>query len=386
MRKAFFFSLLVFAVAAHSFAAGRTESELKKELEDLQRRIEKERAKVAGAENKKKSVLDQLERIDVELRACERELKELKQRQKSVRTRIAKLDEDIQSNERALKEQESFLAERLKVRYRFGQTGTFKVMMSSSSVADLAKREKFLQVLYKRDREIMDEYRSRIQALSRDKEELEAKEAELKALVTARSWVEARLVQDRNDKKRLIESLNREKKTHLDMLAALEESERNLEKKLDDLARARPGRESAFRLFKGNLCLPVPGVIEESFGEKENPQFHTVTFHKGIDIRAAKGTPIKVIYGGVVVFADWFRGYGNLMIVDHGSGYYSLYAHADRFTKKTGDEVRRSEVIGTVGETGSIKGPYLYFELRYHGDPLDPEEWLDEKCGTGGND
>jgi septal ring factor EnvC (AmiA/AmiB activator) len=383
MKKLFILVILMLAVSAQAFGAGRTELELKRELEEIQRRIEKERTRVAGAEKKKQGVLDQLERTDAELRVCERELKNLKDSQRRLRNEIALLEKEIASKQSALKQQETYLAERLRVRYRFGEIGTFKVIMSSHTLAELAKREKFLQILYAKDQEIMDEYRTRLAELEESREELLAREAELSALVKARAWVEARLIQDREQKRRLIEDLNQEKSLHLEMLAGLEESERRLSQKLNDLAKSGSARDSAFGLFKGHLCFPVPGVVEESFGEKENPRFHTVTFQKGIDLRARAGTPIESIYSGMVVFADWFRGYGNLMIIDHGAGFYSLYAHAERFTKKAGDEVSRGELIGTVGETGSIKGAYLYFELRHHGEPLDPEEWLDENCRTG---
>ncbi len=383
MKKILVLVILMLAFAQQAFGTGRTEAELKRDLDEIQRRIELERTMVAGAEKKKQGVLDQLEGTEAELRACERELKNLKDRKRRLRREITRLEKEIVSKQNALKQQEVYLAERLRVRYRFGQTGTFKVIMSSHTIADLAKREKFLQILYAKDQEIMDKYRLRIAELKDSKEELEAREDELSALVKARAWVEARLVQDREQKRHLIKGLNEEKNLHLEMLAGLEGAERMLSQKLNDLAKSGSGRESAFGLFKGNLCFPVSGTVEEGFGEKENPRFHTVTFHKGIDLRVRAGTQIKAIYSGTVVFADWFRGYGNLMIVDHGSGFYSLYAHAKRFTKKAGDEVKRSEVIGTVGETGSIKGAYLYFELRHHGEPLDPEEWLDENCRAG---
>ncbi len=374
-------TLVVFSAAAFSaFAGPRTEREIKKELEEIKNRIEDERKRVEKTDKRKQEILNELEKTEAEYRACDRELKKLRTRRSNIQKDIGLLEAEINEHEKALKKQQSYMEERLRVRYCFGDVGSFKVMLSSESIADLARREKYLEILFERDREIMDEYRSHIEELEKSREQLRAKEEELKGLMEAKAWLEARLIQEREIKKRLIEELNEEKNSHLQMIAGLDEAQSKLEKMLKDLAGPGAHRTSAFALFKGNLCFPVPGVVEEGFGEKENPRFHTVTFHKGIDIRAEAGTPIKSIYSGNVLYADWFRGYGNLMIIDHGSGYYSLYAHAERLVKKVGEEVKRGEVIGRVGETGSIKGPFLYFELRNHGKPMDPMEWLSEEC------
>ena len=99
-------------------------------------------------------------------------------------------------------------------------------------------------------------------------------------------------------------------------------------------------------------------------------------FQKGIEISAKQGKEIKAIYGGKVLYADWFKGYGNIVIIDHGDSYYSLSAHLSKILKRTGDRVEAGEVIALAGDTGSLKGPCLYFELRHHGKPLNPLHWL----------
>jgi septal ring factor EnvC (AmiA/AmiB activator) len=101
-----------------------------------------------------------------------------------------------------------------------------------------------------------------------------------------------------------------------------------------------------------------------------------LTFSKGLSISAPTGTDIKAIYDGTVIFADYFKGFGNMMVVDHGGGYFSLYAHASRLTKKVGAEVARHETIGAVGDIDSSKGSVLYFEIRHDGKPVDPAGWV----------
>jgi septal ring factor EnvC (AmiA/AmiB activator) len=112
------------------------------------------------------------------------------------------------------------------------------------------------------------------------------------------------------------------------------------------------------------------------FGRAVDPRFGTVTLQRGLDVRATEGARVVASHGGRVVHAGWFRGFGNLVILDHGENFVSLYAHLGTMDRAVGDEVRRGEALGTVGDTGSLKGPYLYFELRENAKPLDPEKWI----------
>jgi murein DD-endopeptidase MepM/ murein hydrolase activator NlpD len=130
--------------------------------------------------------------------------------------------------------------------------------------------------------------------------------------------------------------------------------------------------------------MPASGRVEEKFGPRIDPNFGTKTMHKGVDINARMGQPVRAVAGGQIAFADWFRGYGNLVIIDHNNGYYTLYAHLDRMDKSAGEDVKKGQVIGTVGETGSLKGSFLYFELRFHTQAVDPENYLESNCVIAG--
>ncbi len=128
--------------------------------------------------------------------------------------------------------------------------------------------------------------------------------------------------------------------------------------------------------LQGALPLPTAGSVLETFGAKNHSPSRTILYNNGIIIQAPKGQPVQAIHGGRVVFADWFKDYGKVMIVDHGGRYLSLIAHADQLLKTNGDMVKPGETIATVGDTGSQDGSKLYFELRHHGRPVNPMEWL----------
>jgi len=139
-------------------------------------------------------------------------------------------------------------------------------------------------------------------------------------------------------------------------------------------AEARP--ENDFEGLRGRLCSPAHGPVISEFGRKVHPQFNTVIPQNGIEIGAAAGSPVRAVAPGTVRFAQWFQGYGNLVIVEHGGGYYTIYAHLADFRVGPGARVNKGAVLGTVGDTGSLSGPLLYFEIRRHETPLNPAGWL----------
>lgn len=122
--------------------------------------------------------------------------------------------------------------------------------------------------------------------------------------------------------------------------------------------------------------MPVKGKIKYFFGPYKNSKFNVVNFRSGIVIQADRGEPIRAVFDGKILYASWFKGYGNMIIVDHGDNYYTVYAHAQELFASKGDIVEKGEVVATVGDTGSLIGPNLHFEVRHHGKPVDPLKWI----------
>jgi septal ring factor EnvC (AmiA/AmiB activator) len=137
-----------------------------------------------------------------------------------------------------------------------------------------------------------------------------------------------------------------------------------------------PVADKGFGAQRGRLATPVKGEIVGQFGRHKHPEFNSYTVSNGISIAASMGSEIKSVFDGQVIFADYFKGYGNMVIVDHGGGYFTLYGHASRISKKVGAKVVRNEVIAGVGDQDSTRGPMLYFELRHQGKPIDPSPWF----------
>ncbi|MEE9543775.1 MAG: peptidoglycan DD-metalloendopeptidase family protein, partial [Thermodesulfobacteriota bacterium] len=133
---------------------------------------------------------------------------------------------------------------------------------------------------------------------------------------------------------------------------------------------------SGFALEKGRLKMPVDGKIVSSYGRKKHPRYNTITFNNGIKIKAGFGDSVKSVYGGRVAYVGWLKGYGQVMIIGHGDGFYTLFGHLFRVLKERGSEIEAGEVVALVGDSGTDGAAGLYFEVREGGVPRDPMTWL----------
>jgi septal ring factor EnvC (AmiA/AmiB activator) len=189
---------------------------------------------------------------------------------------------------------------------------------------------------------------------------------------------------ERTKKDRLLARVRSEKVLHETVAAELEKSAQRLETLLKEFESRRKAAASSrpdaggtgLSRVKGQLGWPSEGDVVSLFGRQKHPKFETYVQRKGIEIRAVQGSVIRSVFDGVVAFADWMRGYGLLAIIDHGEGYFTLYAHASKLLVGVGDAVRGNQPIGEIGDTGLTGQSTLYFELRQGGEALDPLGWL----------
>jgi septal ring factor EnvC (AmiA/AmiB activator) len=352
-------------------------------LPQVQQRLAEERAatqKLAGREAGVLGRLADLERqIEVETRA----VRAAQARLRAASQRLFVAEEDAQKAQAQLDVAARAAQPRLLARYRIGREGYVRFLLGATSIADLLRRSRLFNVLLQADLDALTVLRKQALAAKAARDELAAAHAEQDQSVKAEADRRAALQQKVEEQRVLLASVQREKALHEQAARELEEAEKELASRLAEIRGSRrtliaPGIVvKSIRKARGRLAYPVDqGRIEVRFGRAIDPRFGTVTLQTGIDVRAPMGTPVRAVWDGKVAHAGWFRGFGNLLIVDHGDGVFSLMAHLDQLQKALGDTVRRGEEVGTVGETGSLKGPYLYFELRDGQRPLDPERWL----------
>ncbi len=381
--------LVVVPAAAQTRREDPLQAEQRK-LQQTQKQLKEERERAAAARARETSLLAELEEIERRLAAKKGDVARLEARIKKAQNDVQMFRGEISRLERQRAGQMNALAGRLRVMYRVhAQGGALPVILSGDDPVTRAVAVRHLASLAALDARLIQEYRGTSERLADRKGKEEAQQQELAGLHEDAKREQAEVDREVAKRRVILAKVRDERAYHERMVGELTEAShrleafiRELQAKQRKLARIPPpkgGIEApavGFGALKGRLPWPTEGKIVTGFGAQVHPRFGTRTFRNGVDIEAAVGREVLAVHGGHVIYTGWFKGYGNLIIVDHGNEYYTLYAHIADIEAKEGDDVRQGQRIGTVGDTGSLVGPRLYFEVRYQGKPQDPEQWL----------
>jgi len=363
----------------------------RRKLQQTEQQLREERRKAAEARARESSLLAELEKIERGLAAKHREIGRLDRRIRKTQSEVVGLRSEIQSLEDQRSSQEGALARRLRAMYRMHvEGGALPVLLGGDDPVARAVALRHLTSLAALDARLIQEYRGTTDRLENRKGREESRQRELAALRAEAQREQAEFDRDAAKRRTLVARVRDERAYHERMVGELTEASRKLEAFIRTLqarqrrlARIPPKGEQrpgvGFAGLRGRLPWPTEGRIVVSFGARVHPRFGTRTFRNGVDIDAAEGKDVFAVYGGQVIYTGWFKGYGNLIIVDHEHEYYTLYAHIAEIGVKEGEEVRQGQRIGTVGDTGSLEGPRLYFEVRHQGRPQNPEQWLRDR-------
>ncbi|MBU2489185.1 MAG: peptidoglycan DD-metalloendopeptidase family protein [Proteobacteria bacterium] len=358
---------------------------------DIQEKLDARRGEIKNLESREKDVVAEME-------AASRTASEAREKIRVIRADMDALSEKIVENEAAVRDIRATLpglteraGKRLAAYYRLSRTGTAPFLFSSGSLYDLAVRQRALTAVLAADQRLFADLSGKREALDRAKAGLVAEKQHLAAL-TAGLETQVQSHEAERAKKEALAALIRQDRTLVLAAArALEEAARHLAEEL--AAREKPSSPPPPRMvpegaeglaaLKGRLLFPVEGGrLASAFGSHTDPRTGIQQFRSGVIIAATPGDPVRAVFGGKVVYSGWFSGYGNMIIIDHGQGYFTVCAHAEDLFKEKGDPVESGEVVGTVGDTGVTVEPGLYFELRLHQTPLDPALWL-QMTGKG---
>jgi len=376
-------------------------------LKEVERELGREREKVRDARRKEASLSRELATLEEDLKAKTKLLKELEGKLRGSSQRIAALSRDITVTEARLQRSRTLLRQRLRAMYKQGRLGYVRVLLSAEDLSSAGRRLKYLSALAAQDQRLVKVYNVSLTDLSRKRVDFERYKREVAEATEKAAVTRGQILEEQQKYRVLLAKVREEKTDHLATVKELEKSAKDLQSLIARLqseeerqrraSRAAPRREGSrgeggagrenlevpdirddgrFERLRGRLPWPANGTLASTFGRQEHPRFHTVTFNRGIEINAPHGRDIVAVADGTVIYAEWFKGYGRLVILDHGGGYFTLYAHASDILAKTGDSVSGGQVIAKVGDTGSLEGSQLYFELRHKGKPQDPLAWL----------
>lgn len=370
-------SLCCWALLVAPVLAAEEVEASRKNLEEIERRIQETSKSLEEKKTKEKSLASELGKVESELGTIKGRIAGLAQKVKALDSDIAAQEEQARRTKAEIAGQEALVRRRLAALYKGGETGLLRILFSSGSPARMAEDHDYFGRMIRRDRELIASYRQKLVESEQAAAKLAALQAEQKNLLEQRKGEELTLKQAQRLKEKVLGQVRQDQAALSSSLKALKERAARMSgllKKLEsEKTRAYSGSPTEFSGQKGRLPWPTKGPLRVRFGSGIHPELGTQYDSHGIEIGVNGEQPMTAVWKGRVIYASAFKGYGNLLILDHGDKYYTLYAQASRLTKKVGDSVSQGEVVGYSGFDGS---PTVYFEIRHRGRPVDPGVWL----------
>ena len=362
-------------------------------INDLRKEINSLRLKIKKAESKENSAKNRISSIDQELALTNKLIQSLKREEAKTRNTIASLKDNIAFNENELENLKARYETRIKNSYLNGRITDLERVLSSTTWRQAVYRAQYLKVISEIERRITKKIEKLLIEISQQKIELEValrenlkltrvKEKEIDSYRNMRISRQKELNRIRSDKKALANYVEEKE-------AGVIQLEKIIKKVLEDKARfEREARireqqsilkTKSFKALRGKLPWPAEGRVITKFGRQWNSKLKTTTENPGIDIKGQPGSSIKAVMGGVVTTITYIRGYGTTIIIDNGGGFYTVYSHVTNIQTSVDNQVRTGDVIAYMGDSGSINGSKLHFEIWGKGQKLDPEKWLTKR-------
>ncbi|MGD9346641.1 MAG: peptidoglycan DD-metalloendopeptidase family protein [Candidatus Aminicenantes bacterium] len=354
-------------------------ADYERRLQEIAAQIEELRTQIQRGERRKTSILSQLDKISFNKRLIKKEISLYDIQMKKANSEMAALDKKIPELKSKLEKEKGSIAKILNILYRYGRIDFIDFIIEADDMGSFIQGNKQLVLLAQHQDQIVADYLQTLNELHTAETKIEEKKQEISQLIQNARQKKQDLETEEKKNRDLIRQIEQNKTTHMKTMEELEdraEQLQNLMKKI--LNNKIPPTINLIPLYekKGSLPWPITGRVVSRFGLQRHPRFNTTTMNNGVEIAPRKSMFVKCIHPGTVAYTDHFQGYGNLLIIDHGMSYYTLYGHCSDFLVKKGDPVQSDQTIAVVGDYSSLKGTTLYFEIRYKTKPLNPLQWL----------
>jgi septal ring factor EnvC (AmiA/AmiB activator) len=352
----------------------------REERDSVQAELASHRKALANIEDNEGELLNRLDDLNRNIQSVRKEAAGLRRRIKALEERIAAAETERREVEKRIAAQEKHVGKRLAALYKLNWLGSLNVMASADSINGMVQRKAALERILAVDNVQRESLLQDYERWSFLQIDLEASRKEELAMENRYATQIRHLDREKAVRAALLEDVRSQKRLETAALDALQTAAGELDDTIASLTHddfeTEPPPPGSLGTLKGLLDAPVKGKITNFFGPFKNTRYHVMNFRSGIDFKSERGEPVQAVFAGKVLFADWFKGYGNMLIIDHGHSYCTLYANVEELFKQKGDTVEGGEVIATVGDSGALSGPGLYFEVRHHGKPEDPQQWL----------
>jgi septal ring factor EnvC (AmiA/AmiB activator) len=401
--------IVILALAIVFIAPTQGRGGVKEDLQGVKKQIKEKNLLISKTQKVETKVSGELEQMQKSLALKEYSLVLLGRKLAGVEQGIGKTLQDIERELLETQKKRSQINRRVVAVYKGGEAGNLRIFFSSESFPQMTENLRYMRSVLDNDRKLFAQYNQNLARLKVLKLRLEQDAAAKGEILGSMQAKKREVEQEKSRKASYLLKVREDKKGYQASLQELKANASRLQSMFEKLeARNRrayaakvkgrgkgkgkgigkgkgayvaapaatPFPDKGFGTQVGRLSLPVKGPIVGRFGRRKHPNFDAFTFSNGISVSAPTGTSVHAVFEGEVIFADYFKGYGNMIIVDHGGGFFSLYAHVSSLVKKVGSKVARNELLASVGPQDSDKGAMLYFEIRYQGKPVDPAPWF----------
>ena len=356
--------------AARPEQADKDLTEKKRDLKEIKKELSLTKEKEKKIQGKETSILDSLHRIETELTRKEKELKQMEEGLTLTKKKVQLTRGQIATLNQGMDQTREELFSRLIALYKMGRIPPGFLLLTSQSNPDFLRVDKYLRVIIDYDARLIGTFRSQVVLKEKYHGELVQDQVQWERAISEVEKKREEIGRVRGDKQELLKSIQTQKVVYKRVIQELEERAKDLQGLIDKLEKEKSVyayKGPRYDFSKGKILPPVQGKVISLFKERGQ---------NGIEIQAPLGADIRAVLAGKVLYADWFKGFGNVMIIDHGDHTFSVSGYASQLLMKPGDVVSQGEVIAQVGSAGSLKGPCLYFEIRHQGRPQDPLSWL----------
>ncbi len=360
---------------SHASLAQQDEQGAQAQLDALGQEIDAMAERLSATDQARDSAQRELREVETQLAQTHQRLDQLQAERRQLADETAQLRQHRERLEGERDAQYAALGQQLAALYRLGPTPQLKLLLNQSDPAELDRMQAYLNRLTQARQQRLGDIARLDTALADTELALAERQTRLDALASELETQSALLAERTEERRGVVTTLDDRYGSEADRLADLNQSREQAEQQLRaiqaELARlAEPTPTTHITRTQGDLPWPVQGAITTSFQRRDGVHYN------GIVIQAGAGSSVTAVHSGRVVFADWMRGFGNLLIIDHGDQIMTLYAHLQQFSARPGQQVNRGDEVGRIGNSGGQASPALYFEVRRGGEPINPQRWI----------
>jgi len=368
---------LVAGFSLYPASAIQTRQDREHQLRRIDLEIKRLRQDITNLQSDEDSTIRTIERLRIEFRIHTKEVERLGLEIVSTEERIAELDKETAVISESLRSRQGQLGSIIRRLYISGRQGLLRALLSVPKPEEVGLAQSYLAAIAGREMGFVEKYKADIETLRAQQENLRTAISDLEQLRESEKEHTQEALKTEADQQRMLDQIRSKRGIYDKALEDKMAARSKLQKLIKEITSAESQASALnFANARGRLSWPCPGEVIATFGQIRDQVYDVVLENDGIDIKAPLGTPVIAVFDGKVVFRDWTDGRGNIVFLDHGNNYYSIYAHLDQFSVNLGDQVAAGQQVGTIGQTGSLKGTILHFEIRRHADALDPLAWL----------